>query len=65
MFIPMNENPFPKPPPAAPLPLEDWLELTDRAEVGRELFFGAVMPSTRCFEEPSKALAGVILAAAP
>lgn len=39
MFIPMNENPFPKPPPAAPLPLEDWLELTDRAEVGREPFF--------------------------
>jgi len=35
----MNQAPFPKPPPAAPLPLEEWLKLTDRAEVGREPFF--------------------------
>ena len=35
----MNQTPFPKPPPAAPLPLEVWLDQTDRAEVGREPFF--------------------------
>ena len=35
----MNKTPFPKPPPAAPLPLEVWLDQTDRAEVGREPFF--------------------------
>ena len=35
----MNKRPFPKPPPAAPLPLEVWLDQTDRAEVGREPFF--------------------------
>ena len=35
----MNSNPFPKPPPADPLPLEVWLNRTDRAEVGREAFF--------------------------
>ncbi len=35
----MNQVPFPKPPPAEPLPLKEWLKLTDRAEVGRESFF--------------------------
>ena len=35
----MNQKPFPKPPPADPLPLEVWLDRTDRAEVGREPFF--------------------------
>ena len=35
----MNERPFPKPPPADPLPLETWLDQTDRSEVGREPFF--------------------------
>ncbi len=35
----MTERPFPKPPPADPLPLETWLDQTDRAEVGREPFF--------------------------
>ena len=34
-----NEKPFPKPPPADPLPLEEWLDQTDRSEVGREPFF--------------------------
>ncbi len=34
-----NEKPFPKPPPADPLPLETWLDQTDRSEVGREPFF--------------------------
>ncbi len=34
-----NEKPFPKPPPAEPLPLEIWLDQTDRSEVGREPFF--------------------------
>ncbi len=34
-----NENPFPKPPPADPLPLETWLRRTDRSEAGREPFF--------------------------
>ncbi len=35
----MNDRPFPKPPPTAPLPLETWLDQTDRSEVGREPFF--------------------------
>ncbi len=35
----MNEILFPKPPPANPMPLEDWLRRTDRAESGREAFF--------------------------
>ena len=35
----MNQRPFPKPPPADPLPLDIWLDQTDRAEVGREPFF--------------------------
>ena len=35
----MKQSPFPKPPPADPLPLEVWLDRTDRAEVGREPFF--------------------------
>ncbi len=39
MFVPVNQVPFPKPPPAEPLPLKEWLKLTDRAEVGRESFF--------------------------
>ncbi|MCY4312162.1 MAG: AAA family ATPase [Gammaproteobacteria bacterium] len=35
----MNQSLFSKPPPVAPLPLKEWLKLTDRAEVGREPFF--------------------------
>ena len=35
----MNDRPFPKPPPADPLPLETWLKRTDRSEAGREPFF--------------------------
>ena len=35
----MDQRPFPKQPPAAPLPLDEWLDLADRAEVGREPFF--------------------------
>ena len=35
----MEQIPFPKPPPADPLPLEVWLKRTDRAESGREAFF--------------------------
>ncbi len=35
----MNQRPFPKPPPADPLPLDIWLDQADRAEVGREPFF--------------------------
>jgi len=35
----MNPLLFPKPPPADPLPLDTWLDRTDRAEVGREPFF--------------------------
>ena len=38
-IIRMNGNPFPKPPPADPLPLETWLRRTDRSEAGREPFF--------------------------
>ena len=35
----MSKRPFPKPPPAEPLPEEVWLKRTDRAEAGREPFF--------------------------
>ncbi len=35
----MDPRPFPKPPPADPLPLDDWLIRVDRAEAGREAFF--------------------------
>ncbi|MCY4358672.1 MAG: DEAD/DEAH box helicase family protein [Gammaproteobacteria bacterium] len=35
----MNSEAFPKPSPAVPVLLEDWLGNTDRAEVGREAFF--------------------------
>lgn len=35
----MPQGPFPKPPPAKPLPEDQWLWQTDRAEVGREPFF--------------------------
>ncbi len=35
----MDQRPFPKPPPANPLPLESWLRRVDRAESGREAFF--------------------------
>ena len=38
-IIVMHTRPFPKPPPADPLPLETWLNRVDRAEVGREPFF--------------------------
>ncbi len=38
-IVGMSDRPFPKPPPAEPLPLEIWLDQTDRAEVGREPFF--------------------------
>lgn len=35
----MRPKSFPKPPPADPLPVDIWLDDTDRAEVGREAFF--------------------------
>jgi len=35
----VNQILFPKPTPAKPLPLKEWLKITDRAEVGREPFF--------------------------
>ncbi len=35
----MNPSIFPKPKPATPPPLDEWLDLADRAEVGREPFF--------------------------
>ncbi len=35
----MDQRPFPKPPPADPLPLDTWLGRVDRAEAGREAFF--------------------------
>ena len=38
-IVRMSERPFPKPPAADPLPLEIWLDQTDRSEVGREPFF--------------------------
>ena len=38
-IIDMEPLPFAKPPPANPLPLDDWLIRADRAEAGREAFF--------------------------
>lgn len=38
-IVGMSGRPFPKPPPAAPLPLEEWLDQADRSEAGREAFF--------------------------
>ncbi len=35
----MNDKLFPKPQPADPMPLDLWLDRTDRAESGREPFF--------------------------
>ena len=35
----MNDRAFPKPSPATPLPLDEWISLADRAEVGRQPFF--------------------------
>ena len=35
----MDKSLFSKPPPSDPLPLEVWLDRTDRSEVGREAFF--------------------------
>ncbi len=35
----MDSDLFPKPSPVEPLPEQDWLDRTDRAEVGREAFF--------------------------
>ncbi len=36
---PMSQVPFSKPPPVELPPQEEWLDLTDHAEVGREPFF--------------------------
>ncbi|MCY4226475.1 MAG: hypothetical protein OXF20_02040 [Gammaproteobacteria bacterium] len=52
----MNQYPFPKPPPATPLPLEDWLDLTDRAEVGREPFFRGRNAEYGVFRRAAKSL---------
>ncbi len=35
----MNQELFPKPPPADPIPLKKWLRRTDRSESGRDAFF--------------------------
>ena len=35
----MSQRSFPKPPPESPLPLDRYLDRTDRAEVGRSAFF--------------------------
>ncbi|MCY4264116.1 MAG: hypothetical protein OXE78_04585, partial [Gammaproteobacteria bacterium] len=46
----MNSEAFPKPSPATPVPLEDWLGNTDRAEVGREAFFQGRDQEYRVFQ---------------
>ncbi len=38
-MVSMNSMPFPKPPPADPLPMDIWLRRQDRSEAGREPFF--------------------------
>jgi len=53
----MNEKlPFPKPPPADPLPLNVWLDDTDRAEVGREPFFRGRDKEYRVFQKAANML---------
>jgi len=53
----MNEKPpFPKPPPADPLPLNLWLDDTDRAEVGREPFFRGRDKEYRVFQKAANML---------
>ncbi len=45
----MSQDPSPKPLPAEPLPLKEWLKLTDLAEVGRNPFLEGVIRGTRFF----------------
>ena len=52
----MKQNPFPKPPPVDPLPLKEWLKLTDRAEVGREPFFRGRDSEYRVFRDAVSSL---------
>ncbi|MYB35629.1 MAG: hypothetical protein F4X92_11065 [Gammaproteobacteria bacterium] len=46
----MNAKLFSKPQPADPLPLDIWLDDTDRAEVGREPFFRGRDEEYRIFQ---------------
>ncbi|MCY4219597.1 MAG: ATP-binding protein [Gammaproteobacteria bacterium] len=52
----MNQIIFPKPTPAEPLPLQEWLKLTDRAEVGREPFFRGRDNEYRVFRDALSSL---------
>ncbi|MCY4150141.1 MAG: hypothetical protein OXF73_12495 [Gammaproteobacteria bacterium] len=52
----MNQILFPKPPPAEHLPLIEWLDLTDRAEVGREAFFRGRNAEYEIFRKTVKSL---------
>ncbi len=52
----MNQNPFPKPPPAEPFPLREWLKLTDRAEVGRQPFFRGRDSEYKVFRDAASSL---------
>jgi len=52
----MNKPPFPKPPPVDPLPLDEWLDRTDRAEVGREPFFHGRDEEYKVFQKAAKSL---------
>ena len=60
----MNEKLFPKPQPANPLPLDVWLERTDRAESGREAFFVGEKRNIMYFKDRSIALMMGLLAEA-
>ena len=53
----MNQNLFPKPPPATPLPEDVWLNQTDRAEVGRESFFSGRAAEYEVFRKSVSSLA--------
>jgi len=55
----MNSILFPKPPPADPLPLDIWLDRTDRAEVGREPFFRGRDAEYETFRHTVKSLNAV------
>ncbi|MCY4274720.1 MAG: hypothetical protein OXE41_04910 [Gammaproteobacteria bacterium] len=45
----MNQAPFTQPLPAEPLLMNQWLDRTDRAEVGREPFFAVAFWNMRFF----------------
>lgn len=52
----MSQDVFSKPNPAAPLPLQAWLNRVGRAEVGREPFFRGRDAEYEVFNNAAKSL---------